>query len=310
MITRMYQVKRPSRSEFVPIRALNYHVRCWGSPSPGKTPLVLLHGWMDVAASFQFVVDALLLDHFIIAPDWRGFGLTASGGADAFWFPDYLADLDALLDHYAPDLQVNLVGHSMGGNVAMLYAGVRPQRIRNLINLEGFGMPANQAEQAPARFAQWLDEVKQLHQGALHFKTYPSLDAVAARLMKTNKYLNLDKAQWLAGHWSAELSPGRWSILGEAAHKITSAQLYRLEEVLAIYRCIIAPTLMVEAVEDSMAQWWKGKFTKPEHHARLAHVAKLTTTLVPDCGHMLHHDQPQWVAELIECFVSKTCLAP
>ena len=114
----------------------------------------------------------------------------------------------------------------------------------------------------------------------------------------------LDKAQWLASHWSAELTPKHWSILGEAAHKITSAQLYRLEEVLAVYRCITAPTLMVEAVEDSMTQWWKGKFTKPEHHARLAHVAKLEVALVPDCGHMLHHDQPQAVADLIERFVS------
>ena len=123
----MYQVKRISRSEFIPIRTLNYHVRVWGDPSPGKTPLVLLHGWMDVAASYQFMVDALAKDHFIIAPDWRGFGLTQSGGADCFWFPDYLADLDLLLDHYAGDTPVNLVGHSMGANVAMVYAGVQPE---------------------------------------------------------------------------------------------------------------------------------------------------------------------------------------
>jgi len=301
----MYQVNRISRSEFVPIRTLSYHVRCWGQPTPGKPPLVLLHGWMDVAASFQFVVDALQQDHFIIAPDWRGFGLTASGGVDAFWFPDYLADLDALLDHYAGNTPVNLVGHSMGGNVAMLYGGVRPERVRRLVNLEGFGMPATQANQAPGRFAQWMDEVKHLHSGVLHLKTYASLEAVAARLMKTNRRLNPDKAHWLAGHWSAELTPGQWSILGEAAHKITSAQLYRLEEVLAIYCCITAPTLMVEASDDSMALWWKGKFTKPEHRERMASVAQLETVQVADCGHMLHHDQPQAVADVLERFVSE-----
>ena len=90
----MYQVKRVSRSAFVPIRDLRYHLRCWGEPSPDVPPLFLLHGWMDVAASFQFVVDAMAQDHFIIAPDWRGFGLTASTGVDCFWYPDYLADLD------------------------------------------------------------------------------------------------------------------------------------------------------------------------------------------------------------------------
>ncbi|MCM2340469.1 alpha/beta hydrolase [Rhodoferax sp.] len=298
----MYQVQRISRSEFVPIRQLNYHVRCWGEPEPGITPLVLLHGWMDVAASFQFVVDALAQNHFIIAPDWRGFGLTQSGGADAFWFPDYLADLDALLDHFAPGQSVNLVGHSMGANVAMVYAGVRPGRIRRLINLEGFGLPDTTPTQAPGRYVQWLDGVKQFNTGALKLKSYDSLEAVAARLAKNNCYLSMDKAHWLANHWSAELSPGQWTILGEAAHKIANAQLYRVDEVLAVHRNITAPTLMVEASDDSMNAWWRGQFTLAEHHERLKAVANIEIVQVPDCGHMLHHDQPQAVAELLERF--------
>lgn len=304
MMGQMYQVKRISHSEFVPIRQLNYHVRCWGEAGPHKTPLVLLHGWMDVAASFQFVVDALTEDHFIIAPDWRGFGLTQSGGADAFWFPDYLADLEALLDHYAPRQSVNLVGHSMGGNVAMIYAGVRPERVRRLINLEGFGLPATRAEQAPGHYAHWLNGLKDLASGVLQLKTYDSLEAVARRLMKTNARLDTDKAHWLAAHWSAELTPGQWSILGEAAHKIASAQLYRVDEMLAILRCITAPTLMVEAADDTVALFWKDKFTKAEHHQRMKSVARLGLVELPDCGHMLHHDQPLAVAELLERFIT------
>src|ERR1035437_1293530 len=162
MICCMYQVKKVSRSEFGPVRGLRYHLRCWGQPQADTPPLFLLHGWMDVAASFQFVVDAMAQERFIVAPDWRGFGLTSSAGADCFWYPDYLADLDALLDHYAPDTPVNLVGHSMGANVAMLYAGVRPERVRRLVNLEGFGLPATQPEQATERFANWLNELKTL----------------------------------------------------------------------------------------------------------------------------------------------------
>lgn len=299
----MYQVQRISRSEFVPIRQLNYHVRCWGEPGPGITPLVLLHGWMDVAASFQFVVDALAEDHFIIAPDWRGFGLTQSGGADAFWFPDYLADLDALLDHYAPGQSVNLAGHSMGGNVAMVYAGVRPERVRRLVNLEGFGLPATRAEQAPGRYVQWLDGVKQFNSGELQLKTYNSLEAVARRLMKTNTRLGTDKAHWLAAHWSAEQRTGQWAILGEAAHKVANAQLYRVDEMLAIQRCITAPTLMVEAADDTVSLLWRGQFTLSEHHERLKSVANIEVVQVPDCGHMLHHDQPQAVAALLERFM-------
>ena len=93
----MYQAKRTSRSEFVPIRNLQYHVRIWGEPAPGKVPLVMVHGWMDVSASYQFVVDAFARDHYVIAPDWRGYGLTQLPEMDNYWFPDYLADLDWLL---------------------------------------------------------------------------------------------------------------------------------------------------------------------------------------------------------------------
>ena len=92
----MYQVKRNFKSEFIPVRGLQYHVQVWGEPAAGKTPLVMVHGWMDVAASFQFMVDALSQDHWVIAPDWRGFGLTQTPHTDNFWFPDYLADLDQL----------------------------------------------------------------------------------------------------------------------------------------------------------------------------------------------------------------------
>ena len=198
----MYQALRASRSEFVPVRNLNYHVRLWGAPSNARPPLVLLHGWMDVAASWQFVVDAMADDRWIVAPDWRGFGLTDGGKVDNYWMPDYLADLDWLLDHYAGDTSVDLVGHSMGGNVAMQYAGVRPQRIRRLVNLEGFGMPALVPEQAPERYGKWIDELKRLHRGEMGLATYAAVEGVARRLMKTNPRLTQDKADWLAAHWS------------------------------------------------------------------------------------------------------------
>ena len=117
-----------------------------GLPQPGQPLLVMVHGFMDVGASFQFVVDAMAAAgdgaRCVVAPDWRGFGRSeAPGATDAYWFADYLGDLDALLDALSPDAPVDLLGHSMGGNVAMAYAGVRPGRVRRLVNLEGFGLP-------------------------------------------------------------------------------------------------------------------------------------------------------------------------
>lgn len=301
----MYQVKRASRSEFVQIRQLKYHVRVWGEPGPGKVPLVMVHGWMDVAASYQFVVDAFAADHYVIAPDWRGYGLTESPVADNYWFPDYLADLDFLLDHYSPEQPVHLVGHSMGGNVAMLYAGARAARIRKLVNLEGFGMPATRPAQAPSRYARWMDELKAFHRGELALTGYDSADGVARRLMKTNKRLGQDKADWLARHWARQDADGQWQIMGDAAHKITNATLYRVDEVQEIYKAISAPTLAVEAGDDSLSQWWRGKYTLAEYHERLKSVPDLRTAVIQDAGHMLHHDQPLRLAGLIEQFLSQ-----
>jgi pimeloyl-ACP methyl ester carboxylesterase len=319
----MYQAKRTSRSEFVPIRNLRYHVRTWGEPAPGQVPLVMVHGWMDVSASYQFVVDAFARDRYVIAPDWRGYGLTglrADGSAEAapgvgggamypqadnYWFPDYLADLDWLLDHYAAGQPVDLVGHSMGGNIAMLYAGSRPDRIRKLVNLEGFGMPASKPSQAPGRYAKWMDELKAYHRGELELKSYADAAGVAGRLMKTNRRLSRDKADWLAPHWARQEADGQWRVLGHAAHKIINASLFRVDEVLEIYRAIQAPVLAVEASDDSLGQWWKGRFTLAEYHERLKEVSDLRVGRIEDAGHMLHHDQPEQLARLIEDFLGE-----
>jgi pimeloyl-ACP methyl ester carboxylesterase len=283
-------------------------MREWGNPVPGQAPLVLVHGWMDVSASWQFVVDALGGSRHVIAPDWRGFGLTRSTGPapDSYWFPDYLADLDGLLDHFAGQQPVDLVGHSMGGNIAMVFSGVRPERIRRLVNLEGFGLPQTQPAQAPGRYAKWIDQIKNLHAGQADLKTYDNVDGVARRLMKTNPRLQADKAAWLAQHWAAPDAQGRWTILGDPAHKIISANLYQMEEALATYRRITAPVLSVTASGDSMSQWWKGQYDLAQYQDRLKVVQRVQQSVVQDAGHMIHHDQPDALARLIEPFLASS----
>ena len=308
MIESMYQVLRPSTSAWVPLRSCQYHVRQWGTPTSGATPLVMAHGWMDVAASWQFMVDALsaafVQQRPIIAFDWRGYGLTQAPATDSYWFPDYLADLDALLDTLYPDQTIDLVGHSMGGNVVMMYAGARPERIRRLVNIEGFGMPATRPAQAPTRMAQWLDELKATRQGDKDLKTYTSADGVAARLMKTNPRLSPSKADWLAQHWARPGTDGQWRILGDAAHKVINPYLYHVEETLATYGRIACPVLAVEATDDSLGLWWKGKYTLDEYHERLKSVPQVQIARIDNAGHMLQHDQPEALAQLLESFLT------
>lgn len=298
-----YVVRRASRSRFVTLRGLRHHVLEWGDASlatPDRPTVLMQHGWMDVAASFQFVVDALSSDRHVLAFDWRGFGLSDSAPADTYWLPDYLGDLDAAFDALELGAQpIDLVGHSMGGNVVMLYAGLRPERIRRLVNLEGFGMPATKPSQSPKRILQWLDEIKT----PVGLADYASVEAVAARLRKNNPLLSPARAAWVAQFWSRRKDDGRYEILGDPVHKRGTPVLYQRDEVLETWKLITAPVMWVEGDQTDIARWWGTRYTKPEFHERLnAVTSRVERHVLSPAGHMLHHDQPEALAALLERF--------
>lgn len=271
-------------------------MRCWGDPA--DPPLVLLHGWMDVSASFQFMVDALRGRWHVMAPDWRGFGLS-QWAPEGYWFPDYLADLDALLDLLCPGQAVPVVGHSMGGNVANLYAGVRPRRVSALVLAEGFGLRATTPAQAPERYARWLDELRQ----GSRLKPYPHMDAVAQRLMANNPRLARERAEFLARHWSREASEGGFELAADPAHKRSNPVLYRLEEAEACWRLIEAPVLWVWGGEGEWVKRWMGE-DPADVARRRASFGRLSEVTIPEAGHMMHQDQPEAFAAAVENFLA------
>jgi pimeloyl-ACP methyl ester carboxylesterase len=299
--------KKQMQRHRVRLREHDVEYASWGSK--GAPIVVMLHGWMDVGASFQFLVDAMKNDWHVIAPDQRGYGGTewtreAAGG---YWFAEYVADLEAVIDHVSPDAPVHLVGHSLGGNVSGIYAGVRPHRVKKLVSLDGFGIPASSAAKAANAYRKWLDAIK----SPPTLSTYASLDAVADRLQKNNSRLTRDRAMWLASHWSELNDDGRWHVRADPAHKLPFSAVYRLEEIIAIWNEVTAPTLWIGASE-SEAKIWNGyanDTTVPatrEGHAfgsfasRLAAFQNIAFKVIPGAGHMLHHDSPEEVAALVE----------
>ena len=297
-----YAPRRSFQTRSQTVRGHAYQLHIWGDSETQAAPLLLMcHGFMDVGASFQFVVDAMADGRCVIAPDWRGFGGTQSAmHIDSYWFPDYLGDLDALIDALSPDRPVDLLGHSMGGNVVMTYAGVRPERIRRLINLEGFGLPDSPPEAAPERLAKWLDQLRQ----PKRLKPYASLGEVAQRLQANNPRLPADKALWLAAHWSEQRADGQWHLRADAAHKRINPVPYRAAEGIATWSRITAPLLWVEGDKSRPDAYWGGRYTRAEFNARLDHVAQVERAVLPDAGHMLHHDQPQLLAQQLDRFLA------
>lgn len=305
-MTAIYKPAKPGVSKFAQLGDLRIHYNEWGQQD--WPTIVMLHGWMDVGASFQFVVDSLQGNWRVIAPDWRGFGLSdwpvsQLGWGRSYWFPDYLADLELLLNELVPNEPVRLVGHSMGANLAMHYAGIRPDRIQSVVNLEGFGLPDMAAKKAPNRYRQWLDELN--NKPAM--RQYESREEVAKRLQKTNYRLPSDKAMFLAQHWSRPEGDG-FQILGDPAHRIAGPFLYKLAEAQAIWAEIKAPVLHVEAKQTEAALWMSKAGEAVDFDTlreRFSVIANWECALVDNAGHMVHHDQPAELAVLIEKHLGK-----
>ena len=289
-----YQPLRPPRHAVMELRGLNTQLTHWGPVS--DSPIFLLHGFQDCGATFQFLIDALPADWSFTALDFRGFG-GSEGRDDCYWFPDYFADLDALLQRHSPGKPARLLGHSMGANVAMLYAGIRQALVRWVISLEGFGLPRSTPLQAPQRLRQWLD---QLQRGPGPRSRYPSAAALAEKLLARNPRLAKSQALFVAEAWTRAVDDGV-ELRFDPWHRLTNPVLQRREEVDAIWREVTAPVLMVLA-ENSEYTPRLGQDFDPNVWREMLPSLRLAS--LPDCGHMMHHERPELLAKVVYEFVT------
>ena len=295
-MTAGYRPRRVPQALEVVVRGLRHHVTRW--PGRDAEPIVLLHGWMDTGDTFQFLVDEWPGERTFLAPDWRGFG-RSEWPADGYWFPDYFADLEALLERFAPAGPVTLVGHSMGGNIATLYAGIRPERVRRVVSIEGFGLSRTQPEQAPERYRQWLDQLREPPQ----FARFPSVESFAQLLARRNPRLTPERAAFIAAAWTEQLPDGAVRVRSDPAHKRLNPVLYRREEAEACWRRIEAPVLCVIAAQsDFLARL--GEDARPENLARF--IPRLEPCTIEDASHMVHHERPDALARAIEDFIARS----
>lgn len=275
----------------MPVRGVNYAVNEWGDTS---APLIVyLHGWGDTGSTFQFVVDALKSEWHVVAPDWRGFGRSAID-CTSYWFPDYLADLDELLTAYSPGEAVRLVGHSMGANVGGLYAGTMPERVRALVNIEGFGLADGDPGDAPRRYRQWIEAQRQEQV----FSEYTDHDALAYRIQKRNPHMSDAAAVFVAQEWARKESDTVIRLRADPGHKLPNPVLYRRAEAEACWRAITAETLLVTGTESRLAE-------------KLGDAPGLTVPgaeriELDEAGHMLHFEAPVALARAVEGFLLRT----
>ena len=285
-----YEPGRVPWQEDVQLRGVRHRLTWWGERT--NNPIVLLHGFLDCGATWQFLVDRLPASWTLVAPDWRGFGDSewVPGG---YWFPDYFADLDALLDTLVPQSRARVIGHSMGANVAKMYGGIRPQRMQWLANLEGLGLARTRPEDAPKRYAHWLDEVKD------PFKEgrYESIEQLASILRMRNPRLTADRAAFVAKAWSRpEPDSSEVRLRFDPRHRLVNPILYRREEAEACWAKLEIPMLLVMGELSDHRTRQTSYVTDEQLHGLFR---KLRLVTVPGMGHMMHHEDPEAVARHI-----------
>jgi len=309
MILKPLENQQPRRQTSCRLRNSNYALHHWGSESPAAPQLILLHGFLDCGATWQLMVDELLpalnqssgQNWAITAPDWRGFG-DSSWNEQHYWFADYLADLDALLA-ILPDAATKVVaGHSMGANIAALYAGARPDRLTGLALLEGFGLPDSDAATAPARMTRWLDDLLKPPQA----RVYESRAVLVASMQKYNPRLSDTVADFIARCWSNEAVDGRVTLKADPRHRMRGPILYRRAEALSFWADIAVPTLWLEGAETDFSTFYE----QHDLDERKAAIRGMQQSIIDDAGHMLHHEQPAAVAAALRRFICELQLSP
>lgn len=291
----MTTVRASSRTQELVVRGVRYSVRRWGRDD--ARPIVFLHGTRDSSITFQFVVDRLEGDWCVVAPDWRGHG-RSQWVSQGYWFHEFVADLDALLDALFPGMALPLVGHSLGGNIAGIYAGTVPDRVSHLVSLDGLG-PLTSLVPVDAR--KLMVRLLSIPKKRRDYPRYADVGEVAGRLMAANPRLDRDRAMFLAEHSTLEEEDGRRRWRFDPDHQTTLPTFHSLDEWGDVWSHVVAPTIWLVS-EDRRP--FAPTSVPGEMERRAAMMPQARRVLLPGTGHNLHHDAPEVVASLVERFLA------
>jgi pimeloyl-ACP methyl ester carboxylesterase len=282
-------------SNHLTLRQILIHYLDWPETvSSALVPAIFLHGFADTARSWEQVVRPLTqAGRRVIAPDLRGFGRSGWVGAGGYYhFPDYVADVDALVRALGLERYV-LVGHSMGGAVATLLAGSRPECVAGLALLEGLGPPDHGVDHAPERFRQWLEDLRE--DGRSRQRTLTRAEALQ-RLERQHAGVPRETLERQLDHLLIEESPGqfRWHL--DPLHRTTSPTPFLAASYRVFAARVRCPVLLLDGGE--------GGFHPPDEAERVTAFPRPVVRSVPDAGHMMHWTRPDSVADELLRFLS------
>lgn len=254
----------------------------WDWGSEGKPAMILVHGGLDHARNWDWVARDLCSDYHVYALDLRGHGNSAWAPGALYTIAEHVLDLSALID-VINDNPVYMIGHSLGGIIALHYTGIYPNRVKKLISIEGFGPPPSHPIHKPAseRVRDWIERVRSTEKREP--RSYSNLETAVARMKEANPHLSEETARHLTLHGTNWNSDG--SLVWKFDNFARGFPPYGIdiEEAREILSHIECPTLLFWGMESWAAD--------PERDGRAAVIKNHRLVKVPKAGHWVHHDQ-------------------
>jgi pimeloyl-ACP methyl ester carboxylesterase len=274
---------------------LTHHVLEWLPTARAVergTTVLLIHGFMDAAATWDMVAPELANDGFrVLAPDLRGYGDGARvppGGY--YYFADYVFDVADLVEALVPaGSRLFVVGHSMGGSVANMFTGTFPARVARLVLLEGAGPPDNAHDVGPDRMRGWVDDVRGVR--ARVSKRMATREDALKRLIGNHPRVAEEVLRRRLDHLARPLPDGGFTWKADPLHATRGPLPFFAESWKAFARRVSCPVLYVSG---GPAGWHP-----PDEEARVAAFAGVARAEIADAGHMMHWSEPAKLTRLL-----------
>lgn len=282
------------RSRFYYSQRLKLHYLVWGDEA--SPPLILIHGTRDHARSWDRTARALASRYCVFAPDLRGHGDSAWAIGGDYSIIDYALDLHALGEAIGRE-PYTVIGHSLGGGVALQYAGTFPEKVTRLVTIEGLGgLGWAQGARRPAhiRMRSWIESMRQLEGRELH--TYPTIEAATERMIEANRHLTPELASDLTVHGARQLDNGSYTWKFDNFTHAGSPYEFNMEDARDLWNQIRSPILLIWGIESWGERGDLQLDLSPFHDIRVERVA--------GAGHWVHHDQFEVFIGLLDRFLA------
>jgi pimeloyl-ACP methyl ester carboxylesterase len=269
---------------------LKLHYAVWGNEA--NPPLLLIHGNRDHARTWDQVAKRLKDDYCVYAVDLRGHGDSAWSVGSQYSLPEFVLDI-AMLGEELQRYPLTIISHSLGGGVALEYAGVFPECVRKVVAIEGLGPPVREHVQGSVRMRNWIKEMSQFDKRQP--RRYPSVDDAVKRMREENPHLSAEMARHLTIYGSRKNDDGTLSWKFDNYVRLHSPYEFNIAEAREIWNQIRCPVLLIRGSES-----WA---SDPESDGKASAFHDVRTELIKDAGHWVHHDQLERFMQIVQDFL-------